>query len=151
MPGPRTLPHRPTRRRTGGRLAPRLLAALALAGLAGACTFAPPPAESFSEALYLYREADPKKAIALAAVAREGRGRSAWGVATGSLTQGHANEKALETCTRNAGRAGLDARCQLFAVGDAPAPDTVEACRAGQLPAYRCELQERYRDRLPEG
>lgn len=130
---------------------PRLLVALALVlGLGGACTFTPPPASSFSEALYLYASADPKKAIALAATEQGGRGRSAWGVATGHLTQGSADEKAMEACMRNAQRAGVEAPCHLFAEGDAPAPETVAACRAGQLDPYRCRLQERHAGALAD-
>lgn len=124
---------------------------LLAAALAAACTFTPSGGSTFSEALFLYETADAKKAIALAAVTQGNRRRSAWGVATGAVTQDYANEKALEACARNARRAGIEAPCHLFAVGDAPARDTVAACRAGRLDPYRCELQQRHAGALREG
>lgn len=126
-----------------------LLALLALPG--AACTFTPSGGDTFEEAVYLYGGADGDKALALAAVAREGRGRSAWGAASGRLTQGGANEKALEACRENARRAGVEAPCHLFAVGDVPAPETVAACRTGRLDPYRCELQRRHQSALDGG
>ena len=134
----------PPRLRAGSRAARVLRLGAGLLALGAACTFSPSAPSSFSETLELYAGADGKKALALAAEAEEGRGRSAWGVFTGSLTQGHANQKALEACADNARGAGVEAPCHLFAEGDAPARETRVACLERRIGAYRCALQTRY-------
>lgn len=141
---------RPPRVRAGSRAARGLRLGTGLLALGAACTFSPSTPSSFSGTLELYAEADEKKALALAAEAENGRGRSAWGVFTGSLTQGHANQKALEACAENARQAGVAAPCHLFAVGDAPARETRVACLERRIGAYRCALQTRHAGALAD-
>ena len=118
------------------------IALLAVATALASCTTTADVGQgsSFAEALELYRLGKSEKAMA---VAVDASGRRAWGFLDGSLTKDHAKEKAVESCRRSAERAGVAAPCRLFAVGDAPAPETAQACREGRLPERFCMLQGR--------
>jgi hypothetical protein len=96
---------------------------------------------TLQDAIRVYRTSEGKKAMALAV---DDRGRRAWGAFYKSKLQSLANEEALEECTRNAGRAAVDAPCHLLAEGDASSPETLADCRAGKVSRERCEAQKRY-------
>lgn len=117
------------------------LVALAL-GLGAACAATRlPPVDRFEDAVLVYRDSDPEKALALAA---DDAGRSAWGAALGAWTLSDAKERALEACRESAQARGVEAPCRLFAAGDAPAEEIVRACAAGRAGARRCGLQKTY-------
>jgi|GEM_PF-6987902 len=97
--------------------------------------------ETFEEAVRTYRVSDEKKALALAA---DENGRRVWGAQYGSLDQERATDEAMEECQRSARRAGVQAQCYLFAVGDREPPATLEGCRAGRINPRRCAAQSRY-------
>jgi hypothetical protein len=128
---------------------PRSLAVALLAALVGCASWFTTQlgeTSTLEGALRVYASSKEKKAMAVAA---DERGRRTWGVLYGSYTQEHANEKAIEACEKNARHSGIQAPCHLFAEGDAPAPSTVRACRAGTIGARRCELQNRFFELYP--
>jgi hypothetical protein len=129
----RTLRHR--------RPALLLAACASLLGAGCATTERVGDTATFAETVELYRLGDEHKALA---VAVNERGRRAWGVLYGSLSEEDAREKALEECRSNARRAGVDAGCHLFAVDGAVARDTLRGCAEGRIGAQRCALQEQY-------
>lgn len=129
------------------RLCSFVLLALA-AALAGACTTQLPPVEgSFEDAIAVYLDSEPEKALALAA---DEAGRSAWGAAVGAWTVGGARDRALEACRASAERQGVEAPCHLFAVGEAPAESILRACGEGRAGERRCALQKTHGPRLAE-
>jgi hypothetical protein len=73
------------------------------------------PALPFEEAIAEYRTYGGEKAFALA-VAEDGR--RAWGYGFGFRTTQLATERALLECRRGVERRGLQATCEVYAVGD---------------------------------
>jgi hypothetical protein len=98
------------------------------------------------EALSIYREADEKKAIAIAV---DQGGKRTWGAFYHAELQGFANEQALAECERNVLEHRIRAECWLFAEGDEPSSDTTLACRSGKPNAKRCAYQDRFYQLLP--
>jgi hypothetical protein len=96
---------------------------------------------TLQETVETYRESDEKKALALAV---DERGRKAWGAQFGSLTQGSADDDAMEECRAAAQHRSIEARCYLFASGNRQARSTVEGCREGRIGRKRCAAQEAY-------
>jgi hypothetical protein len=140
--------HDPTHLDSPGarRVARALAGALAAAGLLAGCQATRVgDAETFDEAVQVYRVSKDKKALALAA---DERGRRRWGAQYGSLDQERANEDAMEECQRNARRSGLEAQCYLFAVGDREPRSTLEGCRAERINPKRCAAQAKYGPQL---
>ena len=101
---------------------------------------------TLGEALQVYRNADEKKAIAIAV---DEAGKRTWGAFYHARLQSFANEQALEECERNAAGNRIGAKCWVFAEGDEPAEDTATACRRGEPNAKRCALQDRFYQLYP--
>lgn len=119
-----------------------LASALLLLALAAGCeTTRLAASSSFAETVSIYSSSPEKKALALAA---DEHGRRVWGASIGSKLQGRANDDALEECRKNAAHRGLEAHCYLFAVGNAPAAETLEACSQGRVNPKRCAAQDRF-------
>ena len=124
---------------------PRFLAfplLLGLAALAGCETPRLSGATTFEEAVRTYAASKGPKALALAA--DEG-GKRAWGAQYGrSTSKERAIRDALAECDASARRLGVEAQCFLFAIGNGEPRSTLEKCRAGSIPAKRCEAQRRF-------
>ncbi len=121
----------------GLRAWPALAAALLVA--AGCQTTRVGEASSFEEAVRTYREAEGRKALALAV---DERGRRAWGAQYGrSLSQDRTLREALEECDASAKRQGVQAQCYLFAVGNRQSKATVEKCEDREINPRRCRAQ----------
>jgi hypothetical protein len=117
--------------------------ALAIALLLTGCgTTRVGEASTFKEAVGTYREADGRKALALAS--DEG-GRRAWGAQYGSsLSEERSVREALEECEASAKRLGVQAQCYLFAVGERQSKSTLEKCEARRINPKRCRDQQDY-------
>ncbi len=98
------------------------------------------------EALAAYRNADEKKAIAIAV---SEAGKRTWGAFYHARLQGFASEQALEECERNARDHRIQSQCWLFAEGDEPVSDTALACSQGKANPKRCALQDRFYQLYP--
>jgi len=102
--------------------------------------------KTLSEALTVYRKAEEKKAIAIAA---DESGKRTWGAFYHAKLQSFAEEQALEECERNVRTHRIKAQCWLFAEGDEPAAETQLACSRGKPNPKRCALQDRFYQLYP--
>lgn len=82
---------------------------------AGPASLSLGPALPFEEVITEYRTYGGEKAIALAVAEN---GRRTWGYAFGFRTTKLATERALLECEQRVARRGLQATCELYAVGD---------------------------------
>jgi hypothetical protein len=98
----------------------------------------PPAGAKLEDAWRLYQISEHAKAMAIAI--DDTAGKRAWGMRYGYFSQDSANRGAMEECTANAKRAGLAAKCHLFAVGDQRPAPAVRACNEGRAQKSFCEL-----------
>jgi S1-C subfamily serine protease len=98
----------------------------------------PPAGAKLEDAWRLYQISEDAKAMAIAI--DDTAAKRAWGMRYGYFSQDSANKGAMEECAANAKRAGLNAKCHLFAVGDQRPAPAVRACAEGRAQKSFCEL-----------
>jgi hypothetical protein len=127
------------------RLAPLAAVLIAAAGCTTTSSLSGFDEPDFAEVVAHYQTLQEPKLLALAT---EANGRFAWGIAAGEAAEADASAVALKRCRKAARSGGMRSQCLAFAVGDQPAPDTVEGCAARRITSRRCEMQRSYQGKL---
>jgi hypothetical protein len=126
---------------TSGRVVGAACLALVLALACAAQRLAGVDEPDFAKVVSRYRAEPGEKALALAT---EANGRFGFAMSVGKASPEAASQEALDSCQATAKAGELRSTCVLFAVGDAPAPETVQGCLARRLPSRRCTMQREF-------